>query len=284
MNKKNKPNKKQIKKIAFWKNSYDYIRNNPLRVLLLIAFLLSGFSGLVYEVLWVRMLNLIFGVTAFATSTVLSTYMSGIALGSWFFGKLIVKSRKSPIFWYIILEIGIAISALASPLLFKLLDSFYLIWYPALQSHFYITALIRFISAFVILIIPSALMGGTLPIISQYFIKELKGVAGGVGALYSLNTLGAVLGTFLTGFFFIDKIGVQKTLFLAVGVNLLIAIMIALAYKLFNIGTTKPIEVSPSPTKKEKKDKKAKKDKNIIKLSPKALKVILIGFAFSGFT
>src|ERR1044072_452422 len=89
-----------------------------------ICFILSGATGLIYEVLWVRMLGLVFGATTLAVSTVLAAFMGGLALGSALAGKLAVRIKR-PIRAYGLLDIGIALYALAVPFLFSLADDAY---------------------------------------------------------------------------------------------------------------------------------------------------------------
>ncbi len=86
-------------------------------VLILFCFLLSGLSSLIYEVLWVRMLTLIFGSTTFAVSTVLTAFMGGLALGSFLFGRWIDRS-PNPVPIYGWLETGIGVYALLVPSIF----------------------------------------------------------------------------------------------------------------------------------------------------------------------
>src|ERR1041384_7822707 len=92
------------------------------------CFILSGATGLIYEVLWARMLGLVFGATTLAVSTVLAAFMGGLALGSALAGKLAPRIRK-PLSTYGWMEIGIAIYALLVPFLFRLVDYVYaLVW------------------------------------------------------------------------------------------------------------------------------------------------------------
>src|ERR1041384_4653698 len=93
-----------------------------------LCFILSGATGLIYEVLWVRMLGLVFGATTLAVSTVLAAFMGGLALGSALAGRLASRIRK-PLSTYGWMEIGIAIYALLVPFFFRLIDQVYaLVW------------------------------------------------------------------------------------------------------------------------------------------------------------
>src|SRR3954470_3147577 len=93
----------------------------PVRSLWLIAicFILSGATGLIYEVLWARMLGLVFGATTFAVSAVLAAFMGGLALGSALSGKLAARIKR-PLRAYGVVEIGVAVYAISVPFLFRL--------------------------------------------------------------------------------------------------------------------------------------------------------------------
>src|SRR5437773_87247 len=93
-------------------------------VLIGVCFILSGATGLIYEVLWARMLGLVFGATTLAVSTVLAAFMGGLALGSALAGRLSAAIRR-PLRSYGAIEIGIAIYAILVPLLFSLVDNLY---------------------------------------------------------------------------------------------------------------------------------------------------------------
>jgi len=88
-----------------------------VRPTLLLLFFLSGATGLVYEVVWMRMLTLVFGATAYATSTILASFFTGLALGSLYFGRLVDRGRN-PLTVYALLELGIGVFAFLMPLLF----------------------------------------------------------------------------------------------------------------------------------------------------------------------
>jgi spermidine synthase len=187
-------------------------------------FLFSGATGLAYEVIWTRMLVRSFGATSFAVSTVLAAYMAGMALGSYLFGRMIDR-RGNPIRIYGLLELGIAIFALVFPLLVAAFGPLYRGIYPALEGRFYLLSLIRFLLTFSLLLIPTTLMGGTLPVLSRYVTRSLSNLSFRVGWLYSINTFGAVAGTFGTGFFLLPALGMRSTTYTAVAANLTIFVI-----------------------------------------------------------
>ena len=189
------------------------------------CFLLSGLSSLIYEVLWVRMLILIFGSTTFAISTVLTAFMGGLALGSFVFGRLIDRSRR-PVPIYGALETGIGVYALLVPTIFSSLVPLYRQVWQSFHISFYLFSLMQFVLVTLVLIIPTTLMGATLPILSRYYSDRKDRLGLTIGTLYAINTLGGILGAFLSGFFLLPALGVRITTFFAASLNLLIVIIL----------------------------------------------------------
>ena len=207
-------------------------REGSVRLIILGLFFLSGACALVYEVVWMRMLTLVFGATAFATSTILASFFAGLALGSFYFGRVVDRGRD-PLLVYALLEAGIGVFAFLMPLLFSGLSQIYVGISRNLGIEYYGISLIRFAFSFLVLLIPTTLMGGTLPVIVKFFAKTRDRLGWHVGYLYSVNTFGAVLGTLSAGFFLILMLGVKETAYVAGVVNLIIAaIALALAWRL----------------------------------------------------
>jgi len=203
------------------RNSIIERANTPIIILLLF---LSGISGLTYEVIWLRQLHLIFGVTAFALATMLAAFMAGLALGSYLFGRL-ADRVSSPLLVYALLELGIGVYALLSPHLFAGLDNLYIAFGRHLGHQHLLLDLLRTVGAFLIILLPTSFMGGTLPMISKTAVRHEGEMGLKIGLLYGINTLGATLGAFLAGFFLIRLLGMQHTTWLAAAVNLLVALM-----------------------------------------------------------
>ena len=188
-----------------------------------LIFIFSGASGLIYQVIWMRQLTLIFGSTVFATSTVLTAFMGGLALGSYYFGKKIDESRESPLRIYALLEAGIGAFCLVWPLILGALSAIYVLIHRNVTSEFYTLSLIRFVLTFGVLLIPATLMGGTLPVLTRFFVKRLEQLGTNIGILYALNTFGAVIGTVAAGFFLIEALGIRWTLGVGIAINFAVA-------------------------------------------------------------
>jgi spermidine synthase len=180
------------------------------------CFFLSGATSLVYQVVWLRMLVLIFGHTVQAVTTVLAAFMAGLALGSFLLGRRAGHIRN-PLRAYGWLEIGIGIYAALMPLLLWVVPSLYVglrtrLGAPTLGA-------IQFLGMSGLLLIPTALMGGTLPLLSQALTRSATRPARLVGTLYAVNTLGAAIGTALAGYMLLPALGNRTTLALTAAVN-----------------------------------------------------------------
>ena len=256
-----------------------------MKILVLFLFLASGMSGLIYEITWTRIFTLLFGNTTYAISTVLTAFMAGLAGGSFIFGRIADKV-KSPLTLYAVLEVCIGISALLVPPSLSILDNFYIsILGDSLPSAFYSNS-VRFLISFFILFIPTTLMGGTLPVLSRYFIHKKEELGWNIGVLYAVNTLGAVIGCFMTGYMLIAAIGMKNTALLAVFINIAVGVVaMILALK---------IGISPSNQESVEggqgvKGSKGQGKKGLKPLNPRTLEtsnpsLLLFFFGLSGFT
>ncbi len=187
--------------------------------LLVVSFVLSGASGLMYQISWIKLLALTFGVTIYAVSIVVAAFMGGLALGS-FLGGRIADRLPHPIIWYALIEILIAILGLRSIEALDWVQSVYVSNYPrdAEQAVFQIVAM-RFALAAVVVMVPTTLMGATLPLMVRGSLSLGREVGARVSWLYAGNTFGAIIGTLGAGFFLIGLIGVRSTITVAAGLN-----------------------------------------------------------------
>jgi len=195
------------------------------------CFFLSGASGLILELIWTRMLTLVFGSTALAVSTVLTSYMGGLGLGSYLAGKFSDR-LKDPVRAYALAEAAIGLFALAVPWLVTFYPGLNRWLWAAFQDRYTLLSLLRFVASAGLLIVPTTLMGATLPILARYFVSrpfELGRASLRLGTLYAMNLFGAVAGAFFAGFVFLPLVGVRSTNFLAAGFDLSLAAAILVA-------------------------------------------------------
>jgi len=193
--------------------------------IVLTCFFVSGFVGLVYEIAWIRKSSLVFGSATFALSTVLAVFFGGWAVGSYLFGGYCRKTHR-PLRMYAFLEIGLGVLAFASPAGFALADKAYGLLYPTIAHSFGLLSLARFCLICVLLLPPTVLMGGTLPLMCRQYVARRNRISFGVGFLYGLNTLGAAIGCYTCGFLLIPDLGVNAAIYLGAGLNVLIGVVV----------------------------------------------------------
>lgn len=215
--------------------------SHKLFILILGCFFISGMTGLIYEILWTRMIVKIIGSAPFAVSIVLTVFMGGLGLGSFLAGKTIdrIKSPLALIKIYGILEIVIGAYGLLLPLLLIFFQPLYSFLYNHLFDYFLGYNLLTFVGCSLLLIIPVICMGATLPVLCRFFVSSISNVGTHVGRLYGLNTIGAAFGSLLCGFWLINLLGIWNTLAFAICLNMLIGIVtILVSYKvIFNVNS-----------------------------------------------
>ena len=196
-------------------------KNLPRLPLVLSVFFISGAAGGIYEIVWTKQLLLVFGSSAFAISTVLTVYMAGLAIGSFYIGKHIDKKPEEPIRLFAHLELCIGVLGLLLLFFIPLINKLYYLFY----LDFYLKNIVRFVLCFIILLPPTILMGGTLPVLSKGCFTGERNFSRNVGGLYAINTIGAMSGIFIVGFFLLPKFGVIFSTISAVFFNMVVAVL-----------------------------------------------------------
>ena len=195
-----------------------------LQILLLLLFVCSGVTGLGYEVLWGKWLGTVFGSSAWAISTTLSAFMAGLALGSYAAGRMKIINRYNQFMLYGLIEIAIGCYGLLFPFILNMVDymqghlAFGWIDYYAFYN------LLRFILCLFAILIPTTLMGATLPLLSEYISKKEPSAVQWSGYLYGSNACGAFIGTIISGFYLIAALGIRKTNLVFVFINFAVGI------------------------------------------------------------
>lgn len=179
-----------------------------------ILFLLSGAAGLVYQIVWARLLELYFGVTMVSVTLIVSAFMAGLGLGSLIGGR-IARSLQNTLLLYGLLEIGIALFGVLSPKLITGIG----------QAMAGVPYLLVFLISFVVLLIPTTLMGMTLPLLTQSFVDRVEISGQVIGLLYGINTMGAAFGALLSGYLLIGFYGFEGTIYIAALLNGLVGVV-----------------------------------------------------------
>lgn len=195
-----------------------------------LCFFLSGFAALLYQTAWMRQFSIVFGTSELAIATVLAAYMAGLAAGAAIAGRQAHRIRR-PVLAYGLLELGVALSALAVPLGLELAETLLASTIggrpdlpdggSAGQSAFYL------IATFAVLILPTGFMGATLPLLTRHVVRTPREIGRRVGALYAINTLGAAVGTLCAAFALLPSLGLSRTVWVGVGVNALVFLIAA---------------------------------------------------------
>jgi spermidine synthase len=190
---------------------------------LLICFFLSGTAGLIYEIAWTKSLGLLFGHTVYANGTVLAVFMAGIAAGSAWIGRKSEIARR-PIALYGWIELGVAVTGMAS-----LGGLFAVAWlyyqaYPHLFHSSWLLLLFRFLGSALVLFVPTFLMGGTLPVLLRGLTPSAQRGTAQLGRrvsrLYWVNTLGGVTGAIMAGFILLPVVGLRFSIVIAAILNI----------------------------------------------------------------
>jgi spermidine synthase len=236
-------------------------------------FFCSGASALIYQVIWLRKLGLVFGVTVFAASTVWASFMSGLAIGSLLAGAVADRVRR-PLLWFAGAEALIGVSALLTPFGLDLFQSWYASIHPSIPHNAFALTTLRVMATLAVLFVPTVLMGATLPLVIKSSLIRSARLGPRVGTLYATNTAGAIIGTLGAGLFLIPRFGMGDALLYAAVLNLSVAacaVLVALAQGRMNAGVT-PAEEAAGDT--------ALTDD----LARPARLTVLAVFAVSGFT
>lgn len=193
------------------------------RAVIFLLFLLSGGAGLIYEVVWTRELVFVFGGTTYAITTILVAFMTGLGLGSYIAGRRSPRLQR-PGRVYGLLEIGIGLYALTVPFLLHVAEPLYRLVYPRVTGAPWLLTGARFLIAVLIFVVPTTLMGATLPILVRYVTTLGQNFGRAVGLLYGINTLGAMIGTAAAGFLLLPALGLSATARVAASLNLLVGL------------------------------------------------------------
>ncbi|CAM5779872.1 hypothetical protein CCAE64S_00431 [Castellaniella caeni] len=173
------------------------------------AFLGSGAAGLIYQIAWQRLLFTAFGVDLISVCIIVSTFMLGLGLGALAGGWLGDRYPSRSLHIFACCEFGIGLFGLASPLLIRTLG----IWMN--DASFPATAMANF----ALMLIPTTLMGATLPILIAFLASFWKNIGAATGHLYAVNTLGAMLGSALTVFWLFHVMTLDQAIHLAAALN-----------------------------------------------------------------
>jgi spermidine synthase len=190
-------------------------------MVILLLFFFSGVTALIYEVIWSDYLTLLFGSTIQAQTVVLAVFMGGLALGNKLFGRFADQTRR-PLVVYGCLEIAIGVYALFFSFIYKLANDIFIPVGSKLLDHSGWLLFLNGVLSALLLLGPTILMGGTLPVLAAWLQKSATDAGRRAARFYSINTLGAVCGAWLAGFLLVEWLGLRRTTETAALVNMLV--------------------------------------------------------------
>lgn len=190
---------------------------------------ISGFVAMLYEIAWTRLLGLSMGSTSHAFAIMLITFIFGIAVGSWLIGRL--KNIGNSLNWFAWMEIGIGVSIILMMFCYSRLPY----WFSTLanqlsrhESNYAVFQILEGLFSFGVMIVPTTILGMTLPLVSRISTAELSHTGRSVGFVFSFNTVGAVLGAVATGLWILPSLGLAQTFALGTGLNIAVGVVILL--------------------------------------------------------
>ncbi len=185
---------------------------------LIVLFLFSGGTSLIYETIWARQLHLAMGASQLAICAVLAAFMGGLAIGS-FLAARWAHLFNRPLLVYAVLEALIGVYAIFFPALLKIAISMYTSFWSEMSPGPTLFTAFQFLILAVLLLPPTICMGATLPLLVRFSSARSSNMGAMVGRLYGANTLGAVMGTALAGFVFLPWFGMHMTTWIAYVAN-----------------------------------------------------------------
>lgn len=217
--------------------------NHRWKVLLVCtAFLLSGGCGLVYEVLWTRYLADLMGATSLSQLVVLMVFMGGLSLGAILIGRRVDRGGNGLV-CYGWLEIGIGLYAVIFPFLFIKVAGVFVFIGANFEPGSLALLVLKLLGASLLIALPSLAMGGTLPAVTRYLTRSQSGLRRNISVLYGLNSLGAVAGVLLAGFFLVYRYGLSLSMIYVGAFNLALGIAALAAASLF--GRDRELDAEP---------------------------------------
>ncbi len=191
--------------------AFDAARYLPL---LLILFAGSGCSALIYEIVWYQLLQLVIGSTAISLGVLLATFMGGLCLGSLALPRILARRKYHPLTVYASIELGIGICGILARIGIPLVD-----WiYVSAVVHGFPAMILRAIVCAICLLPPTILMGASLPAMARWLQSTPRGVSW-LGLMYGANTVGAVFGCLLAGFYLLRVFDLATATYVAAGIN-----------------------------------------------------------------
>ena len=234
-------------------------------------FFLSGSAALIYEVLWMKELGLLFGNSAQAAAASLTAFFTGIAAGNAVWGRR-TNTYSRPLFVYGVLELCVTVSAMLYFAVYVAYDNLYPFVFGTLEQFPTLLTLVKFVLALLLFFPAAFFMGGTLPVMTQYFVRTRESLGKHASVLYAINTLGAACGSIAAGFYLPQALGIEASYFLAMAITFVVGLIaIALSYQ------------SPAPSKQLEEQDEVLQVEQLSNVNPWQFRTTIVLAALSGF-
>jgi len=193
----------------------------PGRIWIYVVFLLSGFAALLYQIVWQRALYAIYGINIESVTMIVTAFMLGLGLGS-VGGGIVSKDPKRPVLlMFAMVELGIGLFGAISMTVFHSVG----------KATLGMSALATFFVTFFLVLIPTLLMGSTLPLLVAHLVRENKNVGKSVGTLYFVNTLGSAFASAGSVLFILGNTGQSGAVRIAAVLNLTVSLLAYVAHR-----------------------------------------------------
>jgi spermidine synthase len=224
------------------------MNRQSLQTVVALLFVFSGAVGLVYQIAWFKYLSLFLGNTTYAQTIVLATFMGGLAIGSAWWGRTADRTSE-PLALYAWMELGIGLYCLLYPSLLEAVQYAFVSSATSLslEPGSFGLLLLKLAASIFTLLFPTILMGGTLPTLVRFATGRIEESGRMVAALYFLNSLGAVVGTCLGGFFFIRILGLHTTMYATASVSVFIGVAVLILGRIRVIEGEEPADAETGP-------------------------------------
>ena len=199
------------------------LTNAPV-TLISYLFLVSGFAALIYQVAWQRILFVAFGSDMESITIIVSAFMLGLGIGSLIGGILSDRFTQKTLIMFALIELSIGGYAIFSPYLMRVCGEYFVV-----SSEFVVI-----IANFILILIPTTLMGATLPVLAAHVARIWHSAGEATGHMYFFNTVGAIFGSFCTGFIFFRYFTLDQTIYFAATLNFLVAIIVYFRLRSFS--------------------------------------------------
>lgn len=204
---------------------------------LYVIFVVSGFAALLYQVVWQRTLFAIYGINIESVTVIVTAFMLGLGLGSLIGGWLSKEAKRPALLLFSLIELTIGLYGFASLGIFRWVGSFTL----------GAPALVTFLIAFALVLLPTVLMGATLPLLVAHSVRRSGNVGRSVGVLYFVNTLGSAVASGAAVYLLLGNLGQRRTVAVAACLNLFVSSIAFLQYTREKRSHVR-VEVSPAST------------------------------------